>query len=74
MNAPVADAPVWSAQALEGLRLVVAGGCGGIGRELVAQALRLSFVNKCDAAEQPLVGEYYQRCFDAELVPSGPGA
>ena len=40
----------------------------------VAQALRLSFVNKCDAAEQPLVGEYYQRCFDAELAPSGPGA
>ena len=33
----------------------------------VAQALRLSFVNKCYAAEQPLVGEYYQRCFDAEL-------
>jgi cobaltochelatase CobS len=40
----------------------------------VGLALRLSFVNKCDAAEQPLVGEYYQRCFDAELAPSGPGA
>jgi len=33
----------------------------------VAQALRLSFVNKCDAAEQPVVAEYFQRCFDREL-------
>jgi cobaltochelatase CobS len=33
----------------------------------VAQALRLSFVNKCDAAEQPGVAEYFQRCFDQEL-------
>ena len=37
----------------------------------VAIALRLSFVNKCDAAEQPLVSEYFQRCFDRELVPHG---
>jgi dihydrodipicolinate synthase/N-acetylneuraminate lyase len=34
----------------------------------VAQALRLSFVNKCDAAEQPVVAEYFQRCFDRELL------
>ncbi len=33
-----------------------------------ALALRLSFVNKCDEAERPLVAEYYQRCFDAELI------
>ena len=33
----------------------------------VAQALRLSFVNKCDGAEQPVVAEYFQRCFDREL-------
>jgi cobaltochelatase CobS len=32
-----------------------------------ALALRLSFVNKCDEAEQPLVAEYFQRCFDREL-------
>ena len=32
-----------------------------------AQALRLSFVNKCDGAEQPVVAEYFQRCFDREL-------
>ena len=41
MNAPRAEVPAWSSNALEGLRLVVAGGCGGIGRELVAQALGL---------------------------------
>ncbi len=39
----------------------------------VAQALRLSFVNKCDEAEWPIVAEYFQRCFDAELG-AGPGA
>ena len=33
----------------------------------VAAAFRLSFANKCDEAEQPVLGEYYQRCFDAEL-------
>ena len=37
----------------------------------LGQALRLSFVNKCDAAEQPVVAEYFQRCFDRELVLSG---
>ena len=33
------------------------------------QAFRLSFLNKCDEAEQPIVAEYFQRCFDRELVP-----
>jgi cobaltochelatase CobS len=33
----------------------------------VAQAFRLSFLNKTDAAEWPLIAEYYQRCFDQEL-------
>ncbi len=32
-----------------------------------ALAFRLSFVNKCDEAERPLVAEYFQRCFDLEL-------
>ena len=36
----------------------------------VALAFRLSFVNKCDEAEQPIVAEYFQRCFDRELDPS----
>jgi cobaltochelatase CobS len=34
----------------------------------VAQAFALSFLNKCDEAERPIVGEYFQRCFDRELV------
>ena len=33
-----------------------------------ATAFRLAFVNKCDEAEQPLVAEYFQRAFDAELT------
>ena len=36
----------------------------------LALALRLSFVNKCDEAERPIVAEYFQRCFDRELDPS----
>ena len=33
----------------------------------VKLAFRLSFLNKCDEMERPVVGEYYQRCFDEEL-------
>ena len=33
----------------------------------VATAFRLSFLNKCDEAERPIVAEYYQRCFGAQL-------
>lgn len=33
----------------------------------VAVAFRLAFVNKCDEAEQPIVAEYFQRAFSAEL-------
>lgn len=32
-----------------------------------AIAFRLSFLNKCDEAERPIVSEYFQRCFDQEL-------
>lgn len=35
-----------------------------------ALAFRLSFLNKCDDAERPLLAEYYQRCFDADLAES----
>jgi len=35
-----------------------------------ALAFRLSFLNKCDEAERPIVAEYYQRCFDQELAES----
>ncbi|MGY1433697.1 AAA family ATPase [Streptomyces reniochalinae] len=33
----------------------------------VALAFRLSFLNKCDEEERPLVAELFQRCFDREL-------
>ncbi len=33
----------------------------------LATALRLSFANKCDEAELPVLAEYFQRCFDQEL-------
>lgn len=33
----------------------------------VARAFQLSFLNKCDEAERPVVAEYYQRCFQVEL-------
>jgi cobaltochelatase CobS len=35
-----------------------------------ALAFRLSFLNKCDDAERPIVAEYYQRCFGVDLEPS----
>lgn len=35
-----------------------------------ALAFRLTFVNKCDEAERPVVAEYYQRCFNRELDES----
>jgi cobaltochelatase CobS len=40
----------------------------------VAQAFRLSFLNKCDEAERGVVAEYYQRCFDSELLPESAQA
>ncbi|CAN7287016.1 AAA family ATPase [Pseudorhodoferax sp. LjRoot39] len=36
-----------------------------------ATAFRLSYANKCDEAERPVVAEYFQRCLDRELEPSG---
>lgn len=33
-------------------------------------AFRLSFLNKCDEAERPIIAEYYQRCFGIELPES----
>ena len=35
-----------------------------------ALAFQLSFVNKCDEAERPLVAEYFQRVFQQELAAS----
>lgn len=33
----------------------------------VAYAFKVSFVNRCDELERPLVAEFYQRCFNEEL-------
>ena len=33
-------------------------------------SFRVTFLNKCDELERPLVAEFYQRCFNAELVES----
>ncbi|MGO1119305.1 cobaltochelatase subunit CobS [Rhodovibrionaceae bacterium A322] len=37
----------------------------------VGFAFRVTFLNKCDEVERPLVAEYYQRCFNAELPETG---
>ena len=37
----------------------------------VGFAFRLSYLNKCDEIERPIVAEYYQRCFGTELKESG---
>ena len=34
----------------------------------VGTAFALSFANKCEDAERPIVAEYFQRCFDRELA------
>ena len=33
-------------------------------------AFRVSFLNKCDELERPIVAEFYQRCFGVELPES----
>jgi cobaltochelatase CobS len=38
-----------------------------------ALAFRLTFLNKCDEAEWPVVAEYYQRCFGGELEVGAGG-
>lgn len=34
-------------------------------------AFRLTFLNKCDETERPIIAEYYQRCFGSELPETG---
>jgi len=36
--------------------------------EDVDLAFRLTFLNKCDETEKPIIAEYYQRCFNVELL------
>ncbi|MBY0430146.1 MAG: cobaltochelatase subunit CobS, partial [Rhodospirillales bacterium] len=33
----------------------------------LAFAFRVTFLNKCDEIERPVVAEYYQRCFGEDL-------
>ena len=33
------------------------------------KAFKVTFYNKCDEMERPVLAEYYQRCFDVELNP-----
>jgi cobaltochelatase CobS len=40
----------------------------------VGFAFRLTFLNKCDETERPVIAEYYQRCFGVELPESTVGA
>jgi cobaltochelatase CobS len=34
----------------------------------------MTFLNKCDETERPIVAEYYQRCFGTELPESSVSA
>ena len=34
----------------------------------VAHAFQLTFMNRCDELEKPIIAEYYQRCFDVDLM------
>jgi cobaltochelatase CobS len=36
----------------------------------VGYAFRVSFLNKCDEAERPLIAEYFQRVFGTDLPES----
>ncbi len=36
----------------------------------VDEAFRLTFLNKCDEMERATIAEYYQRCFDVDLLAS----
>ena len=36
----------------------------------LAFAFRVTFLNKCDETERPIIAEYYQRCFGIELPES----
>ena len=36
----------------------------------VGYAFRVTFLNKCDESERPIVAEYFQRCFGEDLTES----
>lgn len=57
--------------ALLSLRTLLAWGENLVLLEDMAHAFCLSFLNRCDVAERPLVAELYQRCFARELLDVG---
>ena len=34
----------------------------------ISKSFELSFFNKCDDTEKPIISEYFQRCFDKDLL------
>ena len=34
----------------------------------IKHAFQLSFLNRCDELEQPIINEYFQRCFGEEVI------
>jgi len=34
----------------------------------IALSFKLTFLNKCDDSEKPIIAEYYQRCFGEDLA------
>lgn len=42
--------------------------------EDLAFAFKVTFLNKCDELERPSIAEFYQRCFDQELIPEEKSA
>ena len=36
----------------------------------IAHAFRLTFLNKCDKLERPVISEFYQKAFGTELLKS----
>jgi cobaltochelatase CobS len=39
----------------------------------IAFAFRVSFLNKCDEMERPIVAEYYQRCMGEDIGDATTG-
>ena len=38
----------------------------------IADSFKLTFLNKCDDMEKPIINEYFQRCFDIEIDSDSP--
>ena len=34
----------------------------------LSHAFKVSFLNKCDELEKPIISEYYQRCFGEDIT------